>query len=220
VNVLVLAMTMRRVYVRGFSLLELMVTVAVVGILAGVGVFSVQALSQRGKSQSVAQSTASTLRSLRDRARQSQSSLIISPAPGGNGKVEITATPQPCGSVGSGCVDPDARINFDEGVDVFLGAKQVCIDGTGRTFKAPTNCAFVAGDLFVRLPSSVFSTANTCSDCVVVRALGMVDVVANNATSACSSTAQCGGAACINTRCVPREGLEHAGDFGVAFAER
>jgi prepilin-type N-terminal cleavage/methylation domain-containing protein len=211
---------------RGFSLLELMVTIAVVGIIASIGVVSVQAVTQRGKSQSTLQSTAATFRALRDRARLSNTSLILTPntTPAGiNGRVNITAIPRPCAGppLPVGCATaPDGVLDLGDGVDLFAGRRMVCIDRSGAIFKTVGDCdGFVKFDVTVRFPETV--GVGTCSNCVVLRRDGMVDVVGPRAiSSGCVVADQCGGAACRSGRCVPPEGLEHPGDFGAAYEER
>jgi prepilin-type N-terminal cleavage/methylation domain-containing protein len=207
---------------RGFTLLEMMVVVGVLGVVAALGVVSATELVHAAKDRSAVDGIADQVRELRDRAQSSGMSVILTDK--GN-KVGIKLRAEPCEQRGP-CATPTTSMTVASdhaplSITTFSSGKikNACINPDGRSFVQSATCEFVPGEL--TLTTKGGNGAGGCSACVALREGGEVDAIAETSVSRCTRDADCGGGRCetVSERCVPAEGIERPGDAGRMFGE-
>jgi prepilin-type N-terminal cleavage/methylation domain-containing protein len=216
---------------RAFTLLEMMIVVAVIGIVAALGVMAVTQVVGAAKKRDAVEVVADQFRELRDRAQSTGGSVLLV----NNGvRVGIGVAAQDCQSLpATACltvtshIDPPAGHSSVQVTNLFGMGGPIgmgCISSNGNMFYSFTGRAtctnFLPGEVQLRLGPPGFLPIPTgpCHDCVVGRKDGTIDAVGSTATSSCASNADCDGRACKpGGRCEPPGGLEQPGDAGRAY---
>jgi prepilin-type N-terminal cleavage/methylation domain-containing protein len=217
----VIPYTMRR----AFTLLEMMVVVAIVGIVSALGVVSITELVKVTTQRSAVDSVTDQMRELRDRAERSGQAVILVSDSGVGGKtVGVALRAEPCDQIAT-CPAPNTFMDVPSSHTPLSlktsGARlaTACINPDGRMFVEGPTCEFVNANFELTMRNSGLPLG--CTECVIARGIGTIDPVVTGARNKCSADGQCGRASCDipSGRCIPPGGLERVGDAGRLFGE-